>query len=109
MKRHSVRWADVAASDLARIIDFIARDSPINAGRVADTLEALARSLEYLPGRGRVVRELIRHGVRDWLEIGAAPWRLIYRVKGRQVEVVALVDGRRQLDDLLFERLMASG
>lgn len=106
MKRLAVRWAAIASDDLDRIIDFIAVDAPLNAQRVADRIEALAHSLETLPTRGHVVPELARHGLREWLEVSAPPWRLIYRVGGRTVEIVALVDGRRRLEDLLFERLM---
>lgn len=106
MKRYSVRWAAIASDDLTRIIDYIAVESPINALRVADRIEALARSLEHFPKRGHAVPELARQGIHAWLEINATPWRLIYRIEGRRVEVAALIDGRRNLEELLFERLM---
>jgi len=35
-----------------------------------------------------------------------APYRLVYRVASRDVFVLALVDGRRDLEDILFERLL---
>jgi toxin ParE1/3/4 len=104
--RYSVRWAAVARDDLDRIIDYIAAESPINAVKVADRIEALARSLERFPGRGRVVPELARHGVKAWLEVTTPPWRLVYRIDARRVEVAALLDGRRNLEDVLFERLL---
>jgi toxin ParE1/3/4 len=73
---------------------------------VTDRIEALARSLEHFPRRGHVVPELARQGIHAWLEVSAPPWRLLYRLEGRRVEVVALLDGRRNLEELLFERLM---
>lgn len=106
MKRFRVLWTEVARDDLHRIVDFIAAEAPLNAEKVADRLEALANSLESFPGRGRVVPELARHGLVEWLEVGSPPWRLVYRVQKRTVYVVALVDGRRRLEDLLFERLV---
>lgn len=106
MKRYSVRWAAVARDDLDRIVSYIALSSTKNALSVADRIEALAASLHTLPNRGRVVPELARHGIREWIQVTEPPWRLIYRVDGKRVETVALVDGRRSLEDLLFERLM---
>ncbi len=106
MKRYAVRWAALAREDLDRIMSFIANNSVPDALKVADTIETLANSLRTLPGRGRVVPELERHGIREWLQVTEPPWRLIYRIDKRRVEIVALLDGRRNLEDLLFERLM---
>ncbi|MDP3157926.1 MAG: type II toxin-antitoxin system RelE/ParE family toxin [Archangium sp.] len=106
MKRFSVRWAAVARDDLERIVSYVALSSVKNALAAADRLEKLAESLHTLPHRGRVVPELERHGIREWRQVTEAPWRLIYRVD--KVEIVALVDARRSLEDLLFERLMHS-
>jgi toxin ParE1/3/4 len=106
MKRLPVRWSLVARDDLDRIVDFIAAEAPINALKVAQRIEALARSLEVLPGRGRLVPELASHGLTDWRQVSSPPWRLIYRMTDRRVEVVALLDARRRLDEVLFERLM---
>lgn len=106
MKRYRVRWAQVAQGDLQRILDFIAATSPLNAEKVADRLEKLASTLERFPNRGRVVPELARAGMTEWRELVSTPWRLIFRVDGKTVVVLALVDGRRNLDDLLFERIM---
>jgi plasmid stabilization system protein ParE len=53
-----------------------------------------------------VVPELARLGMRTWREIVARPYRLIYRIEGDTVNVLAVFDGRRDLEDLLFERLL---
>ena len=106
MKRFAVRWAEVARGDLERIVSYVALSSVKNAIEAADRIERVAESLHTLPNRGRVVPELERHGIREWLQVTEPPWRLIYRVDKKRVDIVALVDGRRNLEDLLFERLM---
>lgn len=103
----TVHWSLVARDDLDRKVDCIAAEAPINALKVAERIEALARSLEVLPGRGRLVPELASHGLTDWRQVTSSPWRLLYRMTGRRVEVVALWDARRRLEDVLFERLMS--
>lgn len=106
MKRYAARWAPVASDDLERIVSYVALNSVANALKVADRIDALADSLTSFPSRGRVVPELARHGLREWLQVTEPPWRIVYRVDKKAVEIVAVLDGRRSLEDLLFERLM---
>ncbi len=106
MKRYSVRWAAAAREDLDRIVSYIAAHSLSSALNVADTLEEMANTLHTFPRRGHVVPELDHHGIRQWLQITTPPWRIVYRIEHRQVVIVALIDGRRSLEDALFDRLM---
>lgn len=101
-----VVWAEAAVRDLEEVISFIAADSPLNARRVLDRLQRKARSLETSPYRGRIVPELMRFGMRTWRELVVRPYRLVYRVGRDAVVVLALFDGRRDLEDVLLERLV---
>ncbi len=103
-----VVWAEAAARDLEDIVSFVAIDSPPNAERLLARLSARARSLETSSGRGRIVPELLPLGMRTWRELVVRPYRLIYRVAGDTVIVLAVFDGRRELEDVLLERLVRS-
>lgn len=65
-----------------------------------------ADSLQTLPERGRVVAELRQIGVLAYQKIVHKPWRIVYTVQGREVWIMAALDGHRDLTDLLFERLI---
>ncbi|MDO8643401.1 MAG: type II toxin-antitoxin system RelE/ParE family toxin [bacterium] len=41
-------------------------------------------------------------------EIIIYPWRVVYRVQNNTVEVLSVFDSRRDLEDILFERLTGS-
>jgi toxin ParE1/3/4 len=43
--------------------------------------------------------------MRTWRELVMRPYRMIYRMEGDTVTVLAVFDGRRDLGDLLLERL----
>ncbi|MEK7412814.1 MAG: type II toxin-antitoxin system RelE/ParE family toxin [Planctomycetota bacterium] len=101
--RYVVRWTPEAEADAATIVDFFV--DPINAEKVIIQLIEKADSLQTLPERGRVVPELRKIGVLSYLEVFHKPWRMIFRMQGREVWITAVIDGRRQLGDLLFERL----
>jgi plasmid stabilization system protein ParE len=105
-RRFRVQWAEVAVRDLEELVAFIAVDSPLDAERVLRRVEARAARLESSPARGRVVPELARFGMRTWRELVVRPYRLIYRIESDAVTVLAVFDGRRDLEDLLLERLV---
>lgn len=103
-----VVWTTLAQQDLLHILSYVADDSPRNAQRLLLRFEDLATKLSHSAMRGRVVPELGSLGVNAFRELLSKPYRLIYRVDDETslVAVVALLDGRRALDDLLFERLV---
>ena len=103
---YTVIWAEPAVSDLEELISYIAAESPLNAQKILEKLRRRAASLRELPRRGRFVPELREYGLRGFRELVVKPHRLIYRIADTQVIVLALFDGRRDLDDILYERLV---
>jgi toxin ParE1/3/4 len=105
-KRWAVYWTPVAMGDLAAIVDYISQDSPTNAQGVFTAIRAKARTLEFLPTRGAFVPELRRHGSEAFRQLLEGPWRIVYRIAGRQVVVYAVLDSRRDLEEALVERFL---
>jgi len=108
MRKRSFRvlWTEAATRDLEGLIDYIARDAPINAGKILSQLRSKAESLTIAPERGRLVPELLRHGLAVWRELIFRPYRILYRIEGQTVYVLAVLDSRRDLEDVLLERLV---
>jgi toxin ParE1/3/4 len=93
--------------DLLGIVEPIAEDDPRAA--LLETLEKLesgAARLERFPRRGGVVPELLAQGITRHREVVIRPWRLVYRIEERQVHVLAVIDGRRNVEDVLLARLL---
>ncbi len=101
-----VLWATVAEQDLLGIVEFIANDSPQSALEILDRVRAATARLDHSPKRGRVVPELLAHGITRYREIVVKPWRVIYRVEARSVYVLSVIDGRRNVEDVLLARLL---
>ncbi len=107
MKQHAVLLTDDAQADLQDLYDYIAvHDAPAKADAVLDKLEALLASLSNFPERGAVTKELRDVGIRDYREVYFKPYRVIYRVMGSKVFVYLIVDGRRDMQTLLTQRLV---
>ena len=108
MKARSFRvaWTREAVRDLVDIAAYIAVDSPQNARRLLKKLRKRAGTLETAPRRGRVVPELSSFGIRTFRVLVAKPYRVIYRMTEDTVFVLAVLDARRDLQDVLLERLL---
>ena len=104
-KTFGVVWTRTAEADLEGIVDFIADDSADAALAVFTRIRERAATLNNFPDKGRVVPELHQHGIVQYREVILSPWRIIYRVEGSMVYVTAVFDSRRNLEDLLLERL----
>jgi toxin ParE1/3/4 len=102
----AVEFALVAQQDLQAIVEFIATDDPVAAARVLDQIESRTASLQRMPERGRVVPELAAVGINTYRELVVGPWRLVYRITGKTVYVLAVLDGRRNIEDVLLDRLV---
>lgn len=104
-------WAREAEEDLREIILFIRdRESRARARLVLRRLRARAASLAAAPHRGRWIPELDREfGARAYHELVEGPWRLMYRIQDVQVLVVRVLDGRRNVEDILLRSLLGRG
>jgi len=103
----TVLVTDDAARDLKDLIAYIERhDTPELAAHVLGKIEDAILSLAENPHRGVYPPELISVGVRDFREIFFKPYRLVYRVVEKNVYVMLVVDGRRDMQTILHRRLM---
>ncbi len=104
-RTYRVEWAEVARRDLFGIVDYLADRNPEAALAALEKMQRKASTLRVVPRRGRIIPELQRLQLRDYRELIIAPYRLIYRIGGDRVLVLGVFDNRRNLEDVLLERL----
>lgn len=108
MIERRVLWTRTARRDLDTVVAYIATDSIENALSVLDRLQERAESLTTAAERGRPVPELRSIGVHQYRELVERPWRIVYRIEPGSVLVLAVLDGQRDLEFLLLDRLVRS-
>ena len=107
MRSFDVFMTNSGAADLEEIIDYVAEhDSPEKAEYVLSKIEKAFGSLSTAPERGSYPNELRNLGIRDFREIFFKPYRMIYRIVGKRVYVLVIIDGRRDIQTLLQRRLL---
>lgn len=95
-----------AKKDLAGIRSYITdNDSGEAARQVLLNIRSAINSLEELPARGHVPPELRQFGIEGPREIHSGPYRIMYDVSGQTVFILAVLDARRNLTELLLARM----
>lgn len=87
-----VIWSKPGAKDLVQIRSFIAENNPLAAANVAKAILAAAERLRRFPSMGRAgrlpdTRELI---------VPRTPFIILYTVRKRTVEIVAVLHAARK-------------
>jgi toxin ParE1/3/4 len=97
-----------AVRDLEEIDEFLtASDSDAKADHVLGKIEAALQRLSESPERGNRPRELLSLGVGDYRQVFFKPYRIIYTIRRKDVYVLLIADGRRDMESLLQSRLLA--
>jgi addiction module RelE/StbE family toxin len=89
-----VEWTNRALAHLLDIYEYIAQDSPMYAKRTIDNLTRRSEQIGQHPQSGRVVPEYETDDIREVIE---GEYRLIYRIKPDQIDVIAVVHSRRNI------------
>jgi toxin ParE1/3/4 len=106
--KYEVMLTDGAQGDLEAIYDYIAEfDCPQKADYVLDQLTDVVSGLAQWPERGSYPKELISLGIREFRQVAFKPYRVIYRILGKQVVIFVIADGRRDMQTLLENRLLS--
>jgi len=105
-KKYIVFWSKIAQDDLVEILEHIVLDSQIIAEEVFKKIKKETIKLENFPERGRTVPELDFHNIHNYRELIITPWRIIYRMEERKVHILAMIDSRRNFEDIILKRLL---
>jgi plasmid stabilization system protein ParE len=95
-------WSPESADDLEQIVRHIARDSERYAANVAAKIVATVEHAAEFPRAGRMVPEFDDDD--QWRERIVYSYRVIYRIYGDAVHVVAIIHGARDFFRALGDR-----
>lgn len=91
-----VYWTLNAIRHLASIYEYISVNSPTYAKRTVDKITQRSEQISDQPLSGRKVPEYEADDIRELIE---KPYRIIYRVKKDQIDVLAVIHGAQILPE----------
>ncbi len=93
--------------DMKEIYIYVAFNDDIpSAEKLLDALEITCYKLEKYPERGHVLPEIKQTGIKKYREIHYKPYRIIYEIDKNIIYVHSVLDGRRNIQEILSERLL---
>jgi toxin ParE1/3/4 len=107
MKKYKVIIDPQAKTDLKEIFVYVSvNDSLESANKLLDRIEETCFKLEMYPERGHIPPELRQTGIKNYLEIHYKPYRIIYEIEDKLVYIHSVIDGRRNIQEILSNRIL---
>ena len=100
-----VEVSPFAQDDLNEIIEYY---SSVSQNYVESTIlefEENVMSLKQHPRSGRIIPELERQGITQYRELIQGYYRIIYKISRDKVTVLTIIDGRRNFEEIIIEKL----
>jgi len=105
--KYNVYIISDAEEDIFSVYKYVAmNDSVQKADTLLENIEEKISNLSDMANRGHTPPELERIGIYEYREIHYKPYRIIYQIIESDVYVHCVLDGRRELEDLLQERML---
>lgn len=95
---YQIRWSPRAADNFEEICNYIARDSELYAALFAKKINVIVKAIPEFPQSGRVVPEYGDENLREKIYKN---YRIVYRLKKKFIEIVAICHGAKVLNDIL--------
>ena len=105
--KHKVIIDPQSKEDLKEILIYVLiNDSVEIVNKLLDKIEETCYKLEKFPERGHIPEELRNTGIKRYLEIHYKPYRIIYEIKRNIIYVHSVLDGRRNIQEILSNRIL---
>ena|SRR5215510_8212386 len=105
-QKYDVKMTQSAENDLNEIIEFISQNNPRTALVIMERIIAKIETLDRFPYKGGYVPELLAKNIKDYRQITEKPWKIYYKINENIVNVMAIIDSRRNLKDILINKLL---
>lgn len=106
MKRYEVVLSQLAEIDINEIISYYLQKNKDSALELYKRIKNRILELDNLPNKGRIVPELDKNGIHEFRELIEGNYRIVYSIHEMRVHILAVVDSRRNLDDILINKVI---
>ena len=106
LEKYTVNITQNAENDLDEIISYISRNNPQTALKILKKLQDRIQTLDHFPYKGGYVPELLQKNIKDYRQLIESPWRIIYKVEDKIVNILTVIDSRRNIQDILIKKLI---
>ena len=106
MKQYEVVLSQLAEIDINEIVSYYLQKNRDVALELYKRIKNRILELNNLPNKGRIVPELDENGIHEFRELIERNYRIVYSIHEMRVHILAVVDSRRNLDDILINKVI---
>ena len=100
-------WSEDAGNELLEIISYIKRNSGKTiAKNIHKKIMEKVNEASNNPEGRRVAPLLKEFGIIDIHQINVNPWAIYYRVENNTMKIISIIDMRRNLEEVLYQKIM---
>lgn len=100
-----VEVSPFAQDDLNEIIEYYSSYSQNYVETTISEFEENVMSLQQHPRSGRIIPELEKQGITQYRELIQGYYRIVYKISKDKVIILTVIDGRRNFEEVIIEKL----
>jgi toxin ParE1/3/4 len=105
--KYKINWSKDAGEEFIEIISWYKYNVGKNiAQKIYSKINAQIKKLKNMPGIGKPAQILKDIGVNDYRQIVQDNWMVYYKVEGQNVNIISVIDGRRNLEEILYKKII---
>ena len=105
--KHKIVWSEDAGDELADIISFIKYNTgKITAEKIYSKIMNEVNRVSENPAGRRLAPLLRGFGINNIHQLNINPWIVYYKVENNRMEIISIIDGRRNLEEILYKKIM---
>jgi plasmid stabilization system protein ParE len=106
MVKYEVIISRFAEDDLQELIMYFYDINIEYAKNIYNKLKEKINDLKIFPKKGKIVPELEKQGIIKYRQVIVDYYRIIYSVTDNKINILMIVDSRRNLEELLMKKLI---
>jgi len=105
--KHEIIWSKDAGDELAEIISYIKYNTGrITAEKIYTKIINEVKRVSENPAGRRIAPLLRDFGINYIHQLNISPWILFYKVMEKRMEIISIIDGRRNMEEILYKKIM---
>ena len=100
-----VEVSPFAQDDFNEILENYSSYSQDYVETTISEFEENVMSLQQRPKSGRIIPELERQGITQYRELIQGYYRIVYKISKDKVVILTVIDGRRNFEEIIIEKL----
>jgi len=105
--KYEIIWSKDAGDELVDIISYIKYNTGnITAKKINDKIMNEVERISENPEGRRIAPLLREFGINHIHQFNISPWIIYYKLENNKMEIISIIDGRRNLEEILYKKIM---